>query len=93
MFRNDNPLNSRGSGACIYVKNIFTCKKYENIEITDSEPLKGIEDVWVSIQAQVNSNPLLLELCTNTQTETQTALHIWRECYKPIVIDEKTYIC
>ena len=33
-----------------YVKNIFTCKKYENIEITDGEPSKGIEDVWVSIQ-------------------------------------------
>ena len=51
VFRNDNPLNSRGSGARIYVKNIFTCKKYENIEITDGEPLKGIKDVWVSIQA------------------------------------------
>ena len=51
VFRNDNSLNSRGSGACIYIKNIFTCKKYENIEITDGEPLKGIEDVWVSIQA------------------------------------------
>ena len=37
VFRNDNSLNSRGSGACIYVKNIFTCKKYENIEITDGE--------------------------------------------------------
>ena len=23
VFRNDNPLNSRGSGACIYVKNII----------------------------------------------------------------------
>ena len=34
VFRNDNPLNSCGSGACIYVKNIFACKKYENIEIT-----------------------------------------------------------
>ena len=32
-------------------KNIFTYKKYENIEITDAEPSKGIEDVWVSIQA------------------------------------------
>ena len=51
VFRNDNPLNSRGSGASIYVKNIFTCKKYENIEITDGEASKGIEDVWVSIQA------------------------------------------
>ena len=45
VFRNDNPLNSRGSGTCIYVKNIFTCIKYENIEITDAEPSKGIEDV------------------------------------------------
>ena len=44
-------VNSRGSGACIFVRNIFTCKKYENIEITDGEPSKGIEDVWVSIQA------------------------------------------
>ena len=35
----------------VYVNNIFTCKKYENIEITDGEPSKGIEDVWVSIQA------------------------------------------
>ena len=35
----------------MYVKNIFTCKKYENIEITDGEPSKGTEDVWVSIQA------------------------------------------
>ena len=26
-------------------------KKYQNIEITDGEPSKGIEDVWVSIQA------------------------------------------
>ena len=50
VFSNDNPLNSRGRGACIYVKHIFTCKKYENIEITDGEPSKGIEDVWVSIQ-------------------------------------------
>ena len=40
----------------------------------------------------VNSNQLLLELCTNTQTQTQIALHIWRECYKPIVIVEKTCI-
>ena len=61
-------------------------KKYENIEITDGEPSRGIEDIWVSIQAQVNSNPLLLELFINTQTQTQTALHTWRECYKPIVI-------
>ena len=45
VFRNGNPLNSRGSGACIYVKNIFTCKKYENIEITHGEPSKGIEPV------------------------------------------------
>ena len=37
VFRNDNPLNSRGSGACICVKNIFTCEKYENIEITDGD--------------------------------------------------------
>ena len=35
----------------INVKNIFTCKIYENIEITYGEPSKGIEDVWVSIQA------------------------------------------
>ena len=35
----------------LYVKNIFTCKKYENIEITDGEVSKGIEDVWVSILA------------------------------------------
>ena len=35
---------------CIYVKNIFTSKKYESIEITDGGPSKGI-DVWVSIQA------------------------------------------
>ena len=27
IFRNDNHLNSRGSVACIYVKNIFTYKK------------------------------------------------------------------
>ena len=46
VFRNDNNLTSRGSGACIYVKNIFTCKKYESIEITDGAPSKGIEDVW-----------------------------------------------
>ena len=91
VFRNDNPLNSRGSGACIYVKNIFTSKKYGNIEITDSEPSKGIEDVWVIIQA--NKFKLLLELCTNIQKQTQTALHIFRECYKPIVIAEKTCIC
>ena len=52
VFRNDNPLNSRGSGACIYVKNIFTCKKYDNIEITYGEPSKGIEDVFVSIQVR-----------------------------------------
>ena len=51
IFRNDNPLNSRGSEACIYVKNIFTRKKYENIEITDGGPSKGFDDVWVSIQA------------------------------------------
>ena len=53
VFRNDNPLNSRGSGACIYVNNIFTCKKYENIEITDGEPSKGIEDLWVSCQGSL----------------------------------------
>ena len=52
VFRNDNPINSRGSWTCIYVKNTFTCKNYENIEITDGEPSKGIEDVWVSIQAE-----------------------------------------
>ena len=34
----------------INVKNIFTCKKYENIEIADGEPSKGIENMWVSIQ-------------------------------------------
>ena len=51
VFRNDKTLNSRGSGPCIYIKNIFACKKYENIEITDGGPSKGIEDVWVSIQA------------------------------------------
>ena len=51
VFRNDNSHNSRVSGACIYVTNIITCKTYENIEITDGEPSKGIEDVWVSIQA------------------------------------------
>ena len=51
VFRNDNPLNSLGSVTCVYVKNIFTCKKYENIEITDGESSKWIEDVWVSIQA------------------------------------------
>ena len=34
-----------------HVKNIFTYKKYENIEITDGEPSKAIEDVWVSIHA------------------------------------------
>ena len=27
VFRNDNPLNSRGSGACIYVKSVFICKR------------------------------------------------------------------
>ena len=42
VFRNDNHLNSREGGASIYVKNIFTCKKYEKIEITDGEPSKGI---------------------------------------------------
>ena len=52
VFRNDNPLNSRGSRTCIYVKNILCCEKYENIEITDAEPSKGIEDVWVSIQVR-----------------------------------------
>ena len=92
VFRNDNPLNSRGSGTYIHVKNIFTCKKYENIEITDGEPSKGIGDVLVAYKL-VNSNPLLLELCTNTQSQTQTALHTWRECYKPIVIAEKTTTC
>ena len=51
VFRKNNPLYSRGSGACVYVKNIFTCKKHENIEITGDEPSNGIEDVWVSIQA------------------------------------------
>ena len=45
VFRNDNPINSRASGTCIYVKNIFTCKKYENIEIAEAEPSKRIEDV------------------------------------------------
>ena len=35
----------------VYVKNIFTCKKYENIDIIWGKPSKGIEDVWVSIQA------------------------------------------
>ena len=47
VFRNDNPLNSRGSATCINVKNIFTFKNYKNSEITDGEPSKGIEDVWV----------------------------------------------
>ena len=51
VFRNDSPLNSRGIGTCIYVKNNFTCKEYENIKITYGETSKGIEDVWVSIQA------------------------------------------
>ena len=68
-------------------------KKYENIEKNGGESWKGIGDVWVSKYKQVNSNPLLLELCTNTQTQTQTALHIWRECYKPIVIVGKKCIC
>ena len=92
VFRNENPLNSSGSGACIFVKNIFTSKKYENIEITDGGPSKGIKDVWVSIQAS-KFKPLLLELWTNTQIQAQTALHIWRKCYKPIVIAEKTCVC
>ena len=43
VFRNDNPLNSSGSGACIYVKNIFTCEKYENIEITDGDHRKELK--------------------------------------------------
>ena len=53
IFRNDNPFNSRGSVACIYVKNIFTCnmKTYFHHNITDGEPSKRIEDVWVSIQS------------------------------------------
>ena len=37
VFRNHNSLNYGEIGSCIYVKNIFTCKKYENIEITDGE--------------------------------------------------------
>ena len=76
-----------------YVKNIFTCKKYENIEITDGEPSKGIQDVWVSIQASKFKPIIVGAVYTNTQTQTHTALHTWRECYKPIVIGEKTCIC
>ena len=48
---NLSSLNPRGSETCIYVKNIFTCIKYENeTQITCGEPFQGIQDVWVSIQ-------------------------------------------
>ena len=43
IFRNGNSLISHGSWACIYVKNIFTCKKYENIEITDGDHRKELK--------------------------------------------------
>ena len=72
----------------LYVKNIFTRKNYENIEITHGEPSKKLKMCGLAYK-QVNSNPLLLELCKNTQPHTQTALHIWKECYKLIVIEEK----
>ena len=32
VFRNDNPLNSHGSGACIYVKNILPVKNMRTLK-------------------------------------------------------------
>ena len=76
VFRNDNPLNSRGSVTCIYVKNIFTCKKYENIELTDAASSKGIEDMWVSTQASKIKSSIVGAVYQHPNTNL-TALHIW----------------
>ena len=37
-FGSADPLNSRRIEACTHVKNIFTNKKYDNIEITHGGP-------------------------------------------------------
>ena len=89
FFRNDNPLNSRGSGTCIYVKNIFTCKKYENIEITGGEPSKGIDDVWSSIQAIKFISIIVGAVYKNPITNPDCIAYL-EKCYKPTVIGEKT---
>ena len=78
VFRNDNPLNFRGSGACIYVKNIFTCKKYENIEITDGEPSKGIEDAWVSIEASEFKSIIVGAVYKHPNTNPDCITHLER---------------
>ena len=58
------------------IKNIFTCIKYENMEITDGEPSKGIEDVWVSIQASKFKSIIVGAVYQHPNTNL-TALHIW----------------
>ena len=103
MFRNDNPVNSRGSGACIYVKNIFTCKKYESIEITDGEPLKGIEDVWVSMQTSKFKSIIIGAVYKHPNTNPDCTAHLERmlqthsNCGKNMYMladfAEKTCIC
>ena len=79
VFSNDNPFNSRGSGACIYVKNIFTCKKYENIEITNGEPWKGLEDVWVRIQASKFKSIIVGAVYKHPNTNPDSIAHLERK--------------
>ena len=93
VFRNDNPLNSRGSGACIYVKNIFTCKKYENIEIPDGEPSKGIEDVSVTIHARQFKSIIVGAVYKYPNTKTDCIAYLGRMIQTYSNCGKKTCIC
>ena len=78
VFRNDNPLSSRSSGTCIYDKSIFTCKKYENIEITGGESSKGIEDMWVRMQASKFKSIIVLAVYKHPNTNTYCIAYLER---------------
>ena len=71
-------------------QNIFTSKKY-NIGITDGGPSKGIEDVWVSIQASKFKSIIVGAVYKHPNTNPDCIAYL-ELCYKPIVIAEKTCI-
>ena len=68
------------------------CKKYENIEITDGEPSKGIEDVWASIQASKFKSIIVGAVYKHPNTNPDCIAYLERMLQTYIVIAEKTCI-
>ena len=60
------------------VKNVFTCKKYENIEMTDGELSKGIEDVWVIIQASEFKSIIVVAMYKHPNTNPDCIAYLER---------------